>query len=65
MLARAILQHLKVLDHRRERHRQWLREFAHGCRPEAQPLDDASPIGIGQRVKDAIDGFTLRTLVKH
>ena len=45
--------------------RQWLREFAHGCRPEAQPLDDASPIGIGQRVKDAIDRFTRRTSVKH
>ena len=41
------------------------REFADRGRPEAQPLDDDPSIRIGQRVKDAIDRFTLGTLVKH
>jgi hypothetical protein len=39
-------------------------EFADRGRPAAQPLDDDPSIGIGQRVKDAIDRFTLRTSVK-
>jgi hypothetical protein len=54
-----------VLDHRRQRHRQRLRELAYRGRPAAQPLDDNPSVGIGQRVKDAIDGFTFRTSVKH
>src|SRR2546421_6929582 len=61
----AHLQHLQVLDHRRQRHRQRLCEFADRGRPAAQPLDDDPSIGIGQRVEDAIDRFTLRTSVKH
>jgi hypothetical protein len=61
----AHLQHLKVLYHRRQRHRQRLREFADRGRSAAQPLDDDPSIGIGQRVKDAIHRLTLGASVKH
>jgi hypothetical protein len=54
-----------VLDHRRQRHRQRLRELADRGGPAAQPLDDDPSIGIGQRVKDAINRFTLGMSLKH
>src|SRR5919202_2793634 len=49
------LQHLKVLYHRRQRHRQRACELADRSRSATQPLDDDPPTGIGQRVEDPID----------
>src|SRR5215207_3919677 len=61
----AHLQHLNVLYHRRQRHRQRLGELAHRGRSAAQALDDQHPAGIGQRVKDAIERLMPGALVKH
>jgi hypothetical protein len=54
----ARLEHVKVLYHRRQRHRQRPGEFADRGRSAAQPLDDHPSIGIRQRVKDSIDGLS-------
>src|SRR5215218_7893217 len=61
----AHLQHLNVLYHRRQRHRQRLGELAHRGRSAAQALDDQHPAGIGQRVKDAIERLMPGALLKH
>src|SRR4051812_43863571 len=59
------LQHLKVLYHRRQRHRQRACEFADRGRSAAQPLDDDPSTGIRQGVEDAIDALVAGTILKH
>src|SRR5206468_12142142 len=59
------LHHLKVLYHRRQRHRQRACEVANRGWSAAQPLDDDPPTGIGQRVEDAIDALAAGTILKH
>src|SRR3954468_8115326 len=58
------LEHLEVLDHRRQRHRQRARELADRGRSVAQPLDDDPPARIGQRLEDAI-GLILKHPPKY
>ena len=61
----ARLEHVKVLYHRRQRHRQRLGELADRCRSVAQPLDDRPSMRIRQRVKDPIDVVSSGPTLKH
>jgi hypothetical protein len=58
----ARLEHLKVLDNRRKRHRERLGELADRCRSTAQPLHDHPSTGVRERLEREIE---RRTLLKH
>src|SRR3954447_3626327 len=57
----AALEHLEMLNDRRQSHVEWLRQVADRCRPVAQLLDQLSSRRVAERVEDLIDCG----LVKH
>ena len=55
----ALFQHLQMLQHRRQRHRQRPGEIADRGRAAAQPLHDRAPARIGQCVEHAVEGGAI------
>ena len=58
----AIFQHGEMLGKRRQGHFEWLRQLTDRRRTDSQPLEDCSPGGIGQALKDAIQARLVRHL---
>src|SRR6266849_10598795 len=56
----ALLQHLKMLDHRREGHVELPRQVADRCRSAAQPLDDGPAGGFRESPEAAVDVQILK-----
>ena len=57
-------EHVEVLHHRRQRHVERLRQFAHGKRlAGCQPRQQAAPGAIRQRGKDQIEAVV--TILNH
>ena len=59
---RARLEHLQVLHHRGQGHRQGLCELAHRGRTSHEPLDDQPARGVGESLEDPIE---VDWLVNH
>src|SRR5262249_19698048 len=60
-------QNLDVLGGRRERHRKWLREFAHRPLAGREVAQHLPPRGVAERVKDGIhlECLKLNHVVKY
>src|SRR6187431_1267946 len=56
----ARLEHLQVLDHSGQSHRERLRELAHRGRAAAQAVHHTPAHGVGERVKYAVERRSLR-----
>jgi hypothetical protein len=55
-----IRQHIEMLHDRRQRHREWLRQFADGERfAAAEPRHQGSPGGVGQRGEGTVQRFIV------
>ena len=57
-----------MLHNGRERHCEWLAEFADGSRSQGEPLDHLTASGVRQCVKDPVQvGWPVEhgSLVKH
>jgi hypothetical protein len=57
------LEHLDVLDHRRERHLERLRELAHRRRPTRQAVDHRAAAGVSERVEDLVERRMVKQLL--
>jgi hypothetical protein len=58
------LENREVLRHRRQRHRERLREFSDECFPSREPRDDQPASGVGERGKDRVERLGA-TIVNH
>src|SRR5919204_2358573 len=62
----ALLENVQVLEHGRERDREWGGEVTDRCRPALEPLHHPPSARVGEGVEDAVEGRTRRrTTLNH
>src|ERR671922_2430194 len=56
----ALLENVQVLEHGRERDREWGGELTDRCWPALEPLHHPPSARVGERVEDVVEGRTRR-----